>query len=195
MKFLATISLLLHTGPVLMQADQLQGKRLERASSFLASYISFFLTCVTVTAFWEGAEITGPILLYHDEITVDTGPSYAIGQFNRSGALVCQSTGRNRVAWRDAEGVFFQDVNIYGLTSTTNYQMIRNPSADLPSLARLTRANANVIPTASSQNGLWLCRVHSIPAEGEEGLQRVLSNFRFAGLYRRAHGKCNQIAI
>ena len=145
---------------------------------------------MTVTAFWQGTAITDPILLYHDEVAVDTGAPYNIGSFSSSGALVCQSTGRNRVAWRRADGAFFGDVNIDGVRSTTVYQMIRNPSTDLPSLARLTRANANVIPTASSQNGLWVCRVHSIAAEGEEGLQRVLNNFRFAGLYRRNDGGC-----
>ncbi len=148
-----------------------------------------------MTATWSGQPITGPVLIYHDEILVDSGPPYLLGDLNRQGALVCISEGRPRISWRSSDGEFFADVNNDGLSSSTAYQQIRNLGTDLPNFSRLSRASSSINPPAANQNGLWACRANSLESEGADGVQRVLENFVFAGLYRRGEGKSTPVEI
>ena len=135
-------------------------------------------------------EITGPILIFHDEITVDPGTpgnlsTYTLGTFQDTGGnLFCVATGRPRVSWRLADGDFRNDTNLNGASpsSLSGYQIIRNGDR---SFARLTRSSSSTNPTASNLNGLWTCRVGSEPQDA----QVVLDNFVFAGLYHRNHGE------
>ena len=143
-------------------------------------------------AYWNGEEITGPILIFHDEITVDPSgtpgnPStYTLGTFQDTGGnLFCVATGRPRVSWRLANGNFRSDVNLAGIQPFSGYQIVRNDGQAVPSFARLTRESSSTNPTASNLNGLWTCRVGAEPQDA----QVVLDNFVFAGLYRRNHGE------
>ena len=144
-------------------------------------------------AYWNGEEITGPILIFHDEITVDPGtpgdPStYTLGTFQDTGGnLFCVGTGRPRVSWRLTNGSFRSDTNMNGRSPSTlsGYQIVRNDGQAVPSFARLTRSSSSTNPTASNLNGLWTCRAGAEPQD----LQVVLDNFVFAGLYRRNHGE------
>ena len=117
------------------------------------------------------------MLIYHDEIIVDPGPTYSIGNIAAPGALVCTSETTVRAAWRRSDHAFFGDVN--GAVSTTNLNQIRTLPSATPNRGRLSRDNENVNPRAAHQNGLWCCRVSSDD-----------SALVFAGVYRRGMGEC-----
>ena len=144
------------------------------------------VTCicfVSVFVTWNGTRITGPVLIYHDEIKVDPGPTYSLGDLAAPGALVCTSQTRARAGWRRADHEFFDDVS--GQVSTTVLNQVRTGSTAVPSLTRLSRDNEGVNPGVGNQNGLWCCRVQSMGDEAD-----VVANFVFAGVYRRGLGEC-----
>ena len=132
--------------------------------------------CIVVTVTWNGTRITGPVLIYHDEITVDPGPTYSFGDTAAPGALVCTSETAARASWRRADHRFFGDVNI--AISTTVLNQIRTPASATPNRGRLSQPSENVNPSDANQNGLWCCRVSGDSA------------FVFAGVYRRGMGEC-----
>ena len=132
--------------------------------------------CIVVNATWNGTRITGPVLIYHDEITIDTGPTYSIGNIAAPGALVCTSETTLRASWRRANHDFFHDVSRE--ISATNLNQIRTGADATPNRGRLSRDNENVNPSDADQNGLWCCRVNTNSA------------FVFAGIYRRGMGEC-----
>ena len=121
-----------------------------------------------VTATWNGTRITGPVLIYHDEISVD--PTRTLGDIT---ALVCKSETRTRAGWRRADHIFFGD----GL-QTTHLSQVRTGTTVVPSRARLSRDNGDVNPSEPVQNGLWCCRVQSVGDDAD-----VEANFVFAGVY------------
>lgn len=139
------------------------------------------MCAVSVT--WNGTAITAPVLIYHEEVLADPEPPYLLGDdLNRTGALVCRSESRTRAAWRYTDGEFFDDVTIR-MNPRGGYQQIRSDNVTVPSVSRLSR----VSPTAANEiNGLWTCRVQVID---EDGLQDVLDNFVFVGLYHRGEGE------
>ena len=132
--------------------------------------------CIVVNVTWNGTRITGPVLIYHDEIIVDPGPTYSIGDIAAPGALVCTSETTARASWRRANHYFFDDVSKQ--ISTTVLNQIRTAETATPNRGRLSRDNENVNPSDPNQNGLWCCRVSRNTA------------FVFAGIYRRGMGEC-----
>ena len=141
------------------------------------NFVFCIVFCIVVTVTWNGTRITGPVLIYHDEIIVDPGPTYSIGNIAAPGALVCTSETTQRASWRRADHRFFGDVDRDGGISTTVLDQIRTPSSATPNRGRLSRDNENVNPSAANQNGLWCCRVSAYTA------------FLFAGVYRRGMGE------
>ena len=77
----------------------------------LAKLAPNFVFCIVVNVTWNGTNITGPVLIYHDEIIVDPGPTYSIGDITVPGALVCTSETTFRASWRRANHDFFGDVS------------------------------------------------------------------------------------
>ena len=69
----------------------------EQSESQLALTVSVLLVCTDVSVTWNGTTVTGPVLIYHDEILVDPGPSYSIGDTDRPGTLVCRSDSRDKL--------------------------------------------------------------------------------------------------
>ena len=135
--------------------------------------------CIVVTVTWNGTRITGPVLIYHDEIIVDPGPTYSFGDIAAPGALVCTSETTARASWRRSDHLFIGDVTSRPI-STTNLNQIRTAADATPNRGRLSRDNENVNPSAPNQNGLWCCRIGSNNPEG----------FVFVGVYRRGMGEC-----
>ena len=131
---------------------------------------------IVVTVTWNGTRITGPVLIYHDEITIDPGPTYSLGDIAAPGALVCTSETTTRASWRRVDHLFFDDVN-RGVISTTVLNQIRTAADATPNRGRLSRDNENVNPSDANQNGLWCCRVSGDTV------------FVFAGIYRRGMGE------
>jgi hypothetical protein len=156
------------------------------ACSYLRTWGCDCILCTAVFVTWNGTNVTGPILIYHDEIEVDSGPTYDIGDINADGALVCTSATRPRVSWRNANHSFFNDVfsSSPGAISTTRLNQIRTPFDDLPNVARLSRASSAVSSSEPNQNGLWACRVNRLGSESNiGGDEQVAANIVFVGIY------------
>ena len=131
---------------------------------------SVLLHAVFVT--WNGTRITGPVLICHDEISVD--PARSLGDITAPGALVCTSETRPRSNWRRAD-----------YSDGPQAPLLSQIRSDVPSRARLSRDNEGVNPSFSHQNGLWCCQVNSVGDDAD-----VVANFVFAGVYRRGVGEC-----
>ena len=119
---------------------------------------------------WNGTTITGPVLIYSDEILQDTfnvtgsdpGPGVTIGDPNRPGALICRSEERAQVGW-DLPSSF----DYFGrpIFSAYVYVQVRTGASVIPSLSRLY-VNIPSIVERGVFNGLWLCRLNASP-DGE----------------------------
>jgi hypothetical protein len=130
-----------------------------------------------VSVTWEGTRVTGPILIYHDEIKVDPGPAYEIGDdINTDGALVCTSETGPRVSWRKSNLMFVNDVYPLG-ANITQLNQIRTPFSSVPNVARLSRDNEAVTPSAADQNGLWTCWVKNTSAANIGIYQRGMGEY------------------
>ena len=132
----------------------------------------------TVTVTWNGTLVTGPILIYHDEVRLDGNDNPMLGDVDGPGALVCRSQTRPRVGWRMTNGGFFEDTDQGRLD---NINQIRNGIEDVPSFARLSRGTTN---PPENFDGLVLCRVDTRGDSAD-----VIANFIFIGFYNRAPGK------
>ena len=130
--------------------------------------------CIVVDVTWNGTRITGPVLIYHDEILVDAADGQRlVGDIAAPGALVC-STSISRVAWRRTDYVFFGD----RIRPDDELSQIRSGSSVIPNLSRLSRLNEDANPSAAHQNGLWCCRVSV-----------AVAPFVCVGVYRRGIGE------
>lgn len=103
---------------------------------------------------WNGAIITGPILIYHDEIVMDTGPSYLIGDPNRQGALICSCEMGIGAAWYFSNGSMLNNIVDSNIGV---FQQIKTPS--------LSRVSHNSMQTDATFNGLLHCRCNSSAEE------------------------------
>ena len=133
---------------------------------------------------FNGTTITGPILIYHDEIVSDTTiPTDENSDF--PGDLVCRTANIGRIFWRTPTGT-----TVPTSTSEDFYQ-VRTPtpqSSDpqtYPHLARLS--TMDYLDSADSAiNGLWIC-VLGNPGNIED--QDVIDSFIYVGIYSRNSGE------
>ena len=141
-----------------------------------------------MTLTWEGNLVTGPILIYHDELRLDGNDNPMLGDVDGQGALVCRSQTRPRVFWRNTAGADFPDTETSGGRNDIN--QIRSGPNDVPSISRLSRGTTTS-PTDNLFDGLLLCRLNT---EGD--VHDVLANFRYVGLYNRQRsGKYQTIQL
>ena len=133
-----------------------------------------------VTVTWNGTLVTGPILIYHDEVRLDGIDNPMLGDVEGPGALVCRSQTRPRAGWRRTSGAFF-DATDQGRLADIN--QIRNGRLDIPSFARLSRGTTT-LPT-DDFDGLMLCRADT---RGDTP-DVLVANYVFIGFYNRAPGK------
>lgn len=129
----------------------------------------------------NGRTLTGPTLIYHDEITIITAmdAQISIGDINSQGALICRSETRPRVSWHFTDGDFVEDANS---NVSDVLQQVRNGAEDVPSLARLSRSSAADLSVMGLEkfNGLFICRVNM-----DDDLDDTLDNFVHVGIYAR----------
>ena len=92
-----------------------------------------------VSVRWNGTTITGPVLIYHDEIPLAVGTS---------NSLICRSSANTGVAWHlmdgttvRAVGVFNQAISSSGMTSQLQHSRDNDEST-------------------AGHNGLWSCRLN-----------------------------------
>ena len=119
---------------------------------------------------WNGTTITGPVLIYHDEVLIYNAdrPPFTVGDPNRPGALVCRSTEPGNVAWIWPHGFF-----VVTPPSERDFQQVRTENNNVSLLYR----NASYTPEGASnnnRNGLWNC------TQGSSAVP--------VGLFRRGQG-------
>ena len=127
-----------------------------------------------VSVIWNGTTITGPILIYHDEITDDLTTVPTVGNSDGPGDLVCRSENHEAAHWRNPDG--------RTVPESGNYRQV--DSDGVPSLSRLSTPNEL---TGSDFNGLWICHVTNSDTSLLE--RDILDNFNYVGIYNRGDGE------
>ena len=122
---------------------------------------------------WNGTAITGPILIYHDEITDDLTTVPTVWNSNGPGDLVCRSENHEEARWRNPNG--------HSVPRSGNYRQVRS-AAGVPSLSQLSTPNQL---TGNDVSGLWICQV----SNAEILDQDILVNFNYVGIYNRGAGE------
>ena len=126
----------------------------------------------TVTVTWNGTTITGPVLIFQNELVRDDRTNVLATPVN--GTVICRSENQAQVGWHFANGVFIS-------SSTTNhFRMRRTSTSATPSVSRLTTNRPDEALTSAAANGLWTCRLNA-------GITTAVS----VGIYARGGGeKC-----
>ena len=146
---------------------------------YCTRHVHFFFFAVTLT--FNGTNITGPILIYHDEIVSDS----TIPTDDNSddlGDLVCRSASIGRTFWRNPTGE-----SIPRSTSEDFYQ-VRTPLSDPqthPFLARMSTLDY-LDSTNSTINGLWIC---ALGFTGDINVEDLIDSFIYVGIYSRNSGE------
>lgn len=142
-----------------------------------------------VAIIWNGTLVSGPILIYHDEITFG-GTTVEVGEvsdINATGALVCRSQNEpNNAAWRNAGHYRFGSI---GIPPRSLYQI---KSSGDPSFARVFRRNTLSPDTHNNYNGLFTCRVGM---GGATSTSEVIATTQYIGLYARGEGEHRSIRM
>ena len=131
-----------------------------------------------MTLTWNGTVITGPILIYHDEISDDLTTVPTVGNSNGPGDLVCRSENHEEARWRHPRG--------FSVPTSGNYRQVRS-AAGVPSLSRLSTPIDGEEPTNSNVivNGLWICQVVNSDIPDQD----ILADFNYVGIYHRGDGE------
>jgi hypothetical protein len=117
----------------------------------------------------NGTEITGPSLIFHEEILViNSSHVEEIDSQNLPGALQCVSESNAGVAW------YFTDANGVPDSPATVFQQTRVTTLS-SSLAILSRG-IMMYDISDQTNGLWMCRLNG-SSDGEA----------YVGIYHRGH--------
>ena len=131
---------------------------------------------------FNGTTITGPILIYHDEIVSDT----TIPTDENSddpGDLVCRSASIGQPFWRDPTG------DSVPITNSGDFYQVRTSEdpgpIQYPSLTRLSTIDY-LDSTDSTINGLWIC---PIGETGNDENPDVIASFIYVGIYSRNSGE------
>ena len=110
----------------------------------------------TVTVTWNDTAITGPVLIFQDELVRDDRGNVLATP--RDGTLICRSENQARVGWH-----FTPDSNSGQLltsSSTFHFRQRRTGSTATPSVSRLTTNRPDEALTSAAANGLWTCRLN-----------------------------------
>ena len=131
-----------------------------------------------VSVIWNGTVVTGPILIYHDEILLDHDTVPTVGNSNGPGDLVCRSDNHEEARWRNPNG--------FNVPRSGNYRQV-DSAAGVPSLSRLSTPIDGEEPTNSNVivNGLWICQVVNSDIPDQD----ILANFNYVGIYNRGDGE------
>ena len=115
-----------------------------------------YLYVFTVTVTWNGNTITGPALIFQDELVRDDRTDVLATPMD--GTVICRSENKAQVGWHLANG------NLVQPTTTNNYfNQTRTRSSATPSVSRLTTNRPDEALTSAAANGLWTCRLNGSP--------------------------------
>ena len=133
-----------------------------------------------VSVIWNGTVVTGPILIYHDEINDNLTTVPTVGNSNNPGDLdlVCRSENHEEARWRHPRG--------FSVPTSGNYRQVES-AAGVPSLSRLSTPIDGEEPTKEDLvvNGLWICQVVNSDIPDQD----ILANFNYVGIYNRGDGE------
>ena len=102
---------------------------------------------------WNGTTITGPVLIFQDELVRDDRTNVLATPMN--GTVICGSENQAQVVWQFANG------SLVSTISTTNhFRQRRTSSSATPSVSRLTTNRPDEALTSAAANGLWTCRLN-----------------------------------
>ena len=134
-----------------------------------------------VSLIFNGTTITGPILIYHDEIGSDMTAIPTDENSDDPGDLVCRSASIGRTFWRYPIG---PSVSAGG----ADFNNVRTPSSHpqtYPFLAQLYTIDF-LDSNDSAINGLWICSLSYYFNITE---QDVINSFIYVGIYSRNSGE------
>ena len=125
-----------------------------------------------MSAVFNGTAITGPMLIYHDEIDSDNTAVPTDENSNGPGDLVCRSESIGRTFWRRPHG------GSASMNVEDSFYQVRSPTnTDThPFLSQLSTIDT-LDSTDPEFNGLWLCTFGSI------------DSFIYVGIYSRNSGE------
>ena len=146
--------------------------------SIITFFVEFFFV---VSLTFNGTTITGPILIYHDEIVSDsTIPTD--DNSDGPGDLVCRSASIGRTFWRTPTGA-----NAPSSTSEDFYQ-VRTPLSDPQTHPYLAQLSIDYLDSTDSEiNGLWFCPLGFTGNNTKE--QDLIDSFIYVGIYSRNSGE------
>ena len=129
----------------------------------------------TVTVTWNGTTITGPVLIFQDELVRDDRTNVLATPMD--GTVICRSENQAQVVWQFANGA------LVPTASTTNHFRQRRTSISAtPSVSRLTTNRPDEALTSAAVNGLWTCRLNGSFDEAVP-----------VGIYARGGGEKNYV--
>ena len=124
-----------------------------------------------VTVTWNGTTITGPVLIFQDELVRDDRTNVLTTPMD--GTVICRSENQAQVGWHYSNG------ELVSTTSTTNhFRQRRTSSSATPSVSRLTTSRPDEALTSAAANGLWICALNA-------GLSTAVP----VGIYARGGGE------
>ena len=111
----------------------------------------------TVTVTWNGTTITGPVLIFQDELVRDDRSNVYATPVD--GTLICRSENQAQVGWHFAP--LSNSGQLVSTTSSTDhFRQRRTSSSATPSVSRLTTNRPDEALTSAAANGLWSCRLN-----------------------------------
>ncbi len=119
-----------------------------------AAFNCYWSFVVSVT--WNGTTITGPVLIYSDELPVDPSAT-TTGDPNEPGALICKSEDRAAVSWHYTPGQI-----VRGPEHTDTFKATSTGTGIIPSVSRLLLNKVNTEVNNNDLNGLWHCRLNGV---------------------------------
>ena len=106
-----------------------------------------------MTVTWNDTTITGPVLIYQDEIIPDNRDNVQTDP-PLDGTLICRHETQAQVGWHFANGQALSDTSI-----TNHFRQRRTGITATPSVSRLTTNQEDQPLENVIANGLWTCRL------------------------------------
>ena len=139
---------------------------------------------------WNGTTVTGPVLIYTDEIILDSRKTTEIGNPNRPGALICRSQERNRVSWHFTDGTFVNTAP----TSNTTFKQIRAVRGRLT--PRISRLSLKILRADPGFNGIWHCRLNATGIRDNHPINPATFESQInVGIYSRGEALLDQYSF
>ena len=135
-------------GLVLCSVSVKSCKLLIKRFKYLYNYCVY-----TVTVTWNGTTITGPVLIFQDELIRDDRSNPFATPMD--GTLICRSKNQAQVGWHFPSGSFVSTTSI-----TDHFRQRRTSSSTTPSVSRLTTNRPDEANTSAEANGLYSCRLN-----------------------------------